>query len=61
MKILTLAFIIACTQAKNLEIEPFLTGGSVAVAGEFPSAVVIRSPGTQNPLCGGSIIDSQHV
>ena len=61
MKIFALALFIACTQAKHLEIEPSLTGGSLAVAGEFPSAVLIRSPGTQNPLCGGSIIDSQHV
>lgn len=60
MKFLALlAIICICAQAE--EIDPFLTGGSLAVAGEFSSAVLIRSPGTTNPLCGGTIIDREHV
>lgn len=62
MKFLALALLFtSCTQAEYSEIDPFLTGGTLAVAGEYPSAVLIRSPGTQNPLCGGTIIDKEHV
>lgn len=60
MKFLALlAIICACALAE--EIDPFLTGGALAVAGEFSSAVLIRAPGTTNPLCGGTIIDREHV
>lgn len=62
MKFLLLAIFVACSQAELEKVDPFLTGGAVAVAGEFPSAVFIRSPGTPSqPLCGGTIIDNQHV
>lgn len=60
MKLLALlAIICSCVLAK--EIDPFLTGGTLAVSGEFPSAVLIRAPGTETPLCGGTIIDREHV
>lgn len=61
MKFLLLAILIACSQAEVEEVEPFLTGGVVAVSGEFPSAVFIRAPGTLNSLCGGTVVDRQHV
>lgn len=62
MKFLLLALVAAVVQAENQIIDPFLTGGIPAMGGEFPSAVFIRSPGTPNqPLCGGTIIDRQHV
>lgn len=60
MKFLVLLAII-CAYAKAEEVDPFLTGGALAVAGEFSSAVLIRSPGTMTPLCGGTIIDREHV
>lgn len=62
MKLILATLLIAFSQAENQEINPLLNGGIPAVAGEFPSAVFIRSPGTPNqPLCGGTIIDRQHV
>lgn len=62
MKLFLFGLLIAFAWAENQEIDPLLTGGAVAILGEFPSAVLIRSPGTPNqPLCGGTIIDSQHV
>lgn len=62
MKFLLLAIFIACSQVQAEEVSPFLTGGALALAGEFPSAVFIRAPGTPlQPLCGGTIIDREHV
>lgn len=61
MKFLLLAFFIACSQVEAEQVETFLTGGTLALAGEFPSAVLIRAPGTPNQLCGGTIIDREHV
>jgi hypothetical protein len=61
MKLLLVAILIACSQAENVKIDPLLTGGAVAIGGEFPSAVFIRAPGTPNQLCGGTIIDREHV
>lgn len=61
MKLFLLALLFACSQAEVEEINPFLTGGAIALLGEFPSAVYIRAPGTINSLCGGTIIDRQHV
>jgi RIO kinase 1 len=43
-------------------IDPSLTSNTLAIFGEFPSAVFIRAPGTPlQPLCGGAVIDSWHV
>lgn len=61
MKFILFGVLIALARAENVEIDPFLTGGVVAIGGEFPSAVFIRAPGTSNQLCGATIIDEQHV
>ncbi|KAG5666976.1 hypothetical protein PVAND_014979 [Polypedilum vanderplanki] len=62
MKFLILTIFIAFANAEFEEIDPFLTSGTQALFGEFPSAVLIRSPGTpMQPLCGGTIIDNRHV
>lgn len=62
MKLILTFLLIAFAKAELEEVDPFLTSGTLALGGEFPSAVFIRSPGTPNqPLCGGTIIDRQHV
>jgi hypothetical protein len=62
MKLFLLGFVFAFVRAEIKEIDPQLNGGALALGGEFPSAVFIRSPGTPNqPLCGGTIIDRNHV
>ena len=61
MKLILLGVLFAFAKAENVEIDPFLTGGVAAIGGEFPSAVFIRAPGTPNQLCGGTVIDEQHV
>jgi secreted trypsin-like serine protease len=53
---------LASAQVEFDEIDPSITSPNQALVGEFPSAVIIRSPGNpQNPLCGGTIIHRQHV
>lgn len=60
--IILLAALLAFALAQQEEIDPLLVSGTLAIVGEFPSAVFIRSPGTPAlPLCGGTIIDSLHV
>lgn len=62
MKLIFIAILVCCVHAEYQAIDPFLTGGAAALAAEFPSAVFIQAPGTPNqPLCGGTIIDSQHI
>lgn len=60
-----MVLLIACAQAQYEDfddIDPFMVSPTLAVLGEFPSAVFIRSPGTPlQPLCGGTIIDRNHV
>lgn len=61
MKILIFAAFIA-TASAYVDIDPYITSPTQAVFGEFPSAVLIQAPGSPSqPLCGGTIIDSQHV
>ena len=61
MKFLIFVIFIA-TASANVDIDPYLTSATQTVFGEFPSAVLIQAPGTPNqPLCGGTIIDRQHV
>jgi secreted trypsin-like serine protease len=62
MKLFLVALLVASSRAQVEKIDPLLTGGAVALVGEFPSAVFIRSPGTPGqPFCGGTIIDTRHV
>jgi secreted trypsin-like serine protease len=62
MKLFLVALLVACARAELEDVDPFLTSGTLAIVGEFPSSVFIRSPGTpQQPLCGGTILDREHV
>jgi len=58
MKLLILAILFVFGSANVVEeIDPYMTSNVFAIAGEFPSAVFIRAPGTPaQPTCGGTII-----
>lgn len=67
MKFLILSlFSVALASAAVIEdfedVESFMNSGTLATIGEFPSAVFIEAPGVpQHTLCGGTVIDNQHV
>lgn len=62
MKFLIITFLIALANAELQEIDPRLVSNVLAIVGEFPSAVAIRSIGTpMQPLCGGTVLDRQHI
>ncbi|XP_055616971.1 trypsin-like [Toxorhynchites rutilus septentrionalis] len=64
-------FLLALTLAANgyrLEnedeydpFEPFISGGSNAVLGQFPSVVAVVVPQPINAFCGGIILNQNHV
>jgi secreted trypsin-like serine protease len=64
MKFIIFSILIAFAFAQEEfdDFDPFITSPTQALVGEFPSAVIIRSPGNPvNTLCGGTIIDRQHI
>lgn len=70
MKLFYVALVLAVANTASVEddslveIDPFMTSPALTVFGEFPSAVFIRAPTTPSvvhPLCGGTVIDRQHV
>jgi hypothetical protein len=59
-------FCVVLTSAAVVEdfddVESYMNSGTLATIGEFPSAVFIEAPGVpQHTLCGGTVIDNQHV
>lgn len=56
-----LVLVVVSRGQEFTEPDPFLVGGALATVGEFPSAVFIRTPSVAQPVCGGTIIDRQHV
>lgn len=67
MKFLIVTVLLALASAQSLgdefeEVDPFMNSPTQAVIGEFPAAVFIQADGSpSHTLCGGSIIDRQHV
>ncbi|XP_055588143.1 trypsin-like [Uranotaenia lowii] len=51
--------------SNNLDLnstQPFITGGTNAVLGQFPSVVAISIPGPiSNAFCGGVILNANHI
>lgn len=67
MKFLIFTVLLALASAQSFEddfeeIDTFMNSNVQAVVGEFPAAVFIQADGSPtHTLCGGSIIDRQHV
>ncbi|XP_019543350.3 trypsin-like [Aedes albopictus] len=63
--VLLIAFSLAngyrLTDEEYDPFEPFISGGTNAVLGQFPSVVAVGVPTPNNAFCGGIILNENHV